>query len=112
MNPESTNLESIRLVFVTFPDLTCAREIGTAMVQSQLAACVNLLPAVESIYRWQSRIESSKEVLGLFKTTEASLRKFEARLKEMHPYDVPELIAMKPEHVAEMYARWVGESVV
>lgn len=103
--------ESIRLVFVTFPDLTCAREIGTALVQSQLAACVNLLPAAESIYRWQGRIESSPEVLGLFKTTEATLTKFEARLKEMHPYDVPELIAIKPEHVSESYAQWVTASV-
>jgi periplasmic divalent cation tolerance protein len=99
------------LVFSTFPDIEKAREIGTSLVESQLAACVNLIPAVESIYRWQGKMETGGEVLAVFKTTSAVYSNFEARLKELHPYDVPEIIAVKPEHVAASYAAWVGESL-
>ena len=106
------NQESIRLVLVTFPDLEKARQVGTALVESQDAACVNLIPAVESIYRWQGQVETAQEVLAIFKTTATALDDFEVRLKALHPYDVPEIIAIKPEEVAENYARWVRESVL
>jgi periplasmic divalent cation tolerance protein len=66
---------------------------------------------VESIYRWQGKIETSAEVLAVFKTTTEALPQFEARLSELHPYEVPEIAAVKPEHVAQSYALWVGESV-
>lgn len=104
-------MNDILIVLCTFPDLGKARETGTALVESQLAACVNLIPAVESIYRWQGKVETSAEVLALFKTTPAAWPGFEARLRELHPYDVPEIVAVKPEEVAERYAQWVGDSV-
>jgi periplasmic divalent cation tolerance protein len=99
------------LVFSTFPDIEKARQIGTSLVESQLAACVNLIPAVESIYRWQGKVETSGEVLAVFKTTSAAYSNFEARLKQLHPYDVPEIVAVKAEHVSAGYAQWVGDSV-
>lgn len=99
------------LVFSTFPDIEKARQIGTALVESQLAACVNLVPAIESIYRWQGKVESSGEVLAIFKTTAAALSAFEARLRALHPYEAPEIVAVKPEHVAGSYAKWLSESV-
>ena len=99
------------LVFSTFPDIEKARQIGTSLVESQLAACVNLIPAIESIYRWQGKMETSGEVLAVFKTTPAAWSEFESRLNALHPYDVPEIVAMRPEHVAAGYAAWVGESV-
>lgn len=99
------------LVFSTFPDIEKARQIGTSLVESQLAACVNLIPAVESIYRWQGKVETSSEVLAIFKTTSAAWSEFEARLKALHPYDVPEIVAVEAEHVSAGYAAWVGESV-
>jgi periplasmic divalent cation tolerance protein len=105
------NQESLRLVLVTFPDLEKARQVGTSLIESQLAACVNLLPAVESIYRWQGQIEQTAEVLAIFKTTAHAIAAFEARLTALHPYEVPEIIVLKPEQVAASYARWVGESV-
>ncbi len=105
MNPES----NIRLVFVTFPSVEKAREIGAAMVESQLAACVNLIPGVESIYRWEGKIQRDSEVLALFKTTEDRLAEFESRMSDLHPYEVPEIVAVRPEYVTESYARWVGE---
>jgi periplasmic divalent cation tolerance protein len=103
---------NVLLVLVTFPDLEIARQVGTALVESQLAACVNLLPAIESIYRWQGQTEQASETLAIFKTTPHALAEFEAQLNALHPYEVPEIIAIKPEHVATNYARWVGASVL
>lgn len=99
------------LVLVTFPDAEKARQIGTTMIESQLAACVNLVPGVESIYRWEGKIETSQEVLAIFKTTQEAWPAFEQRLKELHPYQVPEIVALAPEQVSAAYAEWVGESV-
>ena len=104
-------MNDILIVLCTFPDMAKARETGTALVESQLAACVNLIPAVESIYRWEGRVETTAEVLALFKTTAEAWSRFETRLRELHPYEVPEIVALKPGQVAESYARWVGESV-
>ncbi|MFT3990555.1 MAG: divalent-cation tolerance protein CutA [Luteolibacter sp.] len=100
------------LVFCTFPDSEKARQIGTLMVERQLVACVNLLPGVESIYRWQGKVETAAEVLAVFKTTAEAFREFEKVLAELHPYDVPEIVAVSPEKVAEPYAKWVGDAVV
>ena len=103
---------SVILVLCTFPDLEKARQIGTVLVEKQLAACVNLLPAVESIYRWEGKVEQASEVLGIFKTTREAYPRFREELAEAHPYDVPEIVALNPEDVAGSYARWVGESVL
>ncbi|MES2596139.1 MAG: divalent-cation tolerance protein CutA [Verrucomicrobiota bacterium] len=104
-------MSDVRLVLCTFPDVEKAREIGTKLVEERLAACVNLVPGVESIYRWQGQVESSAEVLGIFKTTADGWTDFEARLRELHPYEVPEIIAVAPEKVTAAYAMWVGEEV-
>ncbi len=104
-------MNDILMIFCTFPDLGKARETGTALVESQLAACVNLIPAVESIYRWQGKVETAAEVLAIFKTTPEAWPRLESRLRELHPYDVPEIVALKPEHIAENYAQWVSTSV-
>lgn len=100
----------IRLVLVTFPDLETAREIGTQMVESQLAACVNLIPGVTSIYRWQGVVEESAEVLAVFKTTTAAWADFESELLRLHPYDTPEIVALPPDKVTQAYAEWVQSS--
>ena len=100
---------SMYIIFCTFPDVETARKTGTALVTAQLAACVNLLPAVESIYRWQGQVKTATEVLAVFKTSVAAWPAFEQRLRELHPYEVPEIVAMKPEQVAESYAQWIGD---
>lgn len=105
-------MNDILIVFCTFPDIEKARETGTALVEAQLAACVNLIPAVESIYRWEGKVETAAEVLAVFKTTPEAWAQFELRLTELHPYEVPEIVALNPEQVAEGYARWVSQSVV
>lgn len=105
------NENDVVMVFCTFPDRETARQIGTDLVKTQLAACVNLLPGVESIYRWQGELESAAEVLALFKTTAAVWPRLERALAERHPYDTPEIVALRPEAVAGRYAAWVGEAV-
>lgn len=104
-------MESLLLVFCTFPDAASARQIGTVLVERQLAACVNLLPAVESVYRWQGKVETAAETLAIFKTTAATFPEFQQALAEMHPYEVPEIVAVKPAAVAETYAKWVAGEV-
>lgn len=103
-------MHELRLILCTFPDATSARQIGTALVEKQLAACVNLIPAVESIYRWQGKLETAAEVLAIFKTRAAVFPEFERELAVLHPYDVPEIIAIEPAAVSENYASWVAEN--
>jgi periplasmic divalent cation tolerance protein len=100
-------MDNIRLVLCTFPDAAVARQIGTVLVEKQLAACVNLINGVESIYRWQDKVESSAEVLAVFKTSAEVFPDFERVLADLHPYDVPEIVALKPAAVAESYAAWL-----
>lgn len=100
-------METIRIVLCTFPSAEAARQIGTALVEKQLAACVNLIPAVESIYRWQGKVETAAETLAIFKTSATAYPDFERELSALHPYDVPEIVAIEPAAVADSYLAWV-----
>jgi len=82
-------------VFSTYPDAETARSIAHTLVKEQLAACANIIPGVESIYRWKGAIETSGEVLAILKTTEERYPELEARIKELHPYEVPEVVAVE-----------------
>jgi len=104
-------MSDLRLILCTFPDTDQARAIGTTLIEEQLAACVNLIPGVKSIYRWQGAVETSAEVLTIFKTTASAYPAFEERLRALHPYEVPEIIALEPHQVTPAYARWVMDSV-
>lgn len=96
----------VMVVLCTFPDLDQARQIGAALVERQVAACVNLLPGVESIYRWQGRVERAGEVLALFKTTRYP--ELEAALRELHPYEVPEILALPVAAGLPAYLEWLA----
>ncbi|NNE90050.1 MAG: divalent-cation tolerance protein CutA [Verrucomicrobiales bacterium] len=101
----------IRVVLSTFPDLEKARQIGTTLVESQLAACVNLIPQIESIYAWKGEIQRDSEVLALIKTTEAGFDALEKKLADLHPYDVPEIVALPVTAGGETYLKWVRETI-
>ncbi|MEI6653889.1 MAG: divalent-cation tolerance protein CutA [Verrucomicrobiota bacterium] len=105
-------MNGMLLVLCTFPDLAKARQIGTALVEKQLAACVNLLPGGESIYRWNGAVEQAPEVLGIFKTTRCLYPALAQAIAAMHPYEVPEIVALQPCAVAASYLAWVQASVV
>ena len=105
-------MSDVRVVLCTFPALDVARQIGTLLVERQYAACVNLIPAVESIYRWQGAVQSEAEVLAIIKTTVTALAGLQAELTALHPYEVPEILALAPDEVAGPYAAWVAGAVV
>ena len=96
------------VVLCTFPDLDQARQIGAALVERQVAACVNLLPGVESIYRWEGKVERAGEVLAVIKTTHYP--ELEAAIRELHPYEVPEILALPIVAGLAEYLKWMGES--
>lgn len=99
-----------RVVLVTAPDPQAARALARALVEERLVACANLVPAVTSVYRWEGAIQEEAEVLLVLKTTAACLAELERRVGELHPYDVPEFVALRPEHVAPAYLRWLRAS--
>lgn len=101
---------SALLVMSMFPDAEVARIIARTLVEEQLAACANLVPKAESIYWWKGVIESSTETQGFFKTTEAQYKRFETRLKELHPYEVPAIIAIQPKDGLPAYLQWIEEN--
>lgn len=98
------------LVISSFPDRKTARQIGTNLVEKQLAACVNVLPSVESIYRWEGKIESAEEVLAFIKSTTARYADLEAEIHRMHPYEVPEIIVIAISTGLPEYLGWIGDS--
>jgi len=104
-------MNHVFLVLCTFPDSERARQIGTVLVEMQLAACVNLVPGIESIYRWEGKVEQSAEVLAVFKTSAEAFPQFQKALAELHPYEVPEIIALEAAAVAEPYRAWLLNSV-
>ena len=102
--------KEVLLALSTFPDIETARRIARQLVTENLAACANIIPTVESIYRWQGKVESGDEVLALFKLAASRYSEFETKLRALHPYEVPEIIACKIDHRLPEYLSWVGES--
>ena len=98
------------LVLTTFPDAACAREMAGRLLDEQLAACVSLLPAAESHYVWRGERQSATEVPAMIKTTCEAYPQLEARLRELHPYDVPEIIELPVSRGWPAYVDWVRSS--
>lgn len=94
-----------------FPDRETAESIARILVHEKLAACVNLCPGVTSIYRWEGAVELAEEVTALMKTTESAYPELEARLNELHPYEVPEILKLLPQGGLDSYLRWVSGAV-
>jgi periplasmic divalent cation tolerance protein len=99
----------LRVVFVTAPDAEVARTLARTLVEERLIACANVLPPVQSIYRWQGRVEEAAEVLLVLKTVQDRLPALVGRVKELHPYQVPEIIALPVEAALPAYAAWIAE---
>ncbi len=100
-----------RLVLVTTPDLKVARALAKATLSAKLVACANLVPKIESHYWWRGKLESSAEVLIVFKTTQAKLAALEKLIVAKHPYDTPEFIALTLAEGNAKYLDWLAESV-
>ncbi len=98
------------LVLVTAPSLAIAEELGTALVDEQLAACANLVPGLRSIYRWEGKVERADEVLLLIKTRAELFEALRARVVALHPYEVPEVIRLGIEAGHAPYLEWIQAS--
>jgi periplasmic divalent cation tolerance protein len=103
--------QPFRLVLVTAPNLKSARALAKAALNRRLVACANLIPKIESHYWWRGNLESSPEVLILFKTTARRLRALEQALLAVHPYDTPEILALPLDRGTARYLSWLAESV-
>ncbi len=108
-SPSDAGTQAVCLVVCTFPDRETAHRIGREMVEARHAACVNLLPEVESIYHWKGEIEEAGEVMAFFKTTESVRATLEAARRTAHPYETPEIIALPVNSVLPAYLAWVTE---
>ena len=99
------------LVMTTCPDHALAEKIAHSLVENHHAACVNILPPIQSIYRWQGKVISEAEVLLLIKTDEGHLPQVERCIRALHSYEVPEMIALPITHGHAPYLNWITESI-
>jgi len=104
--------EDFVVVLVTAGSVEEGGRIGRALVEDRLAACVNLVPGVHSIYRWQGRVEAADEILLVIKTTSARVEALSQRITALHSYDVPEVIVVKPAGGAAPYLAWLAAAVM
>jgi len=99
--------DPLAVVLVMAPDAACAGTLARHLVEERLAACVNILPGAVSVYRWQDELRQDPEVLLLCKTRRDLFDALAARVKQLHPYQVPEVILLPLEAVEETYGRWL-----
>ena len=102
--------KKILIALSTFPNAEIARQISDQLVTERFAACANILPSVESIYRWKEEIESGNETLVFFKLSEDGQSAFQEKLRSLHPYDVPEIIFVRVASGLPEYLQWVSEN--
>ena len=100
------------VILCTCPDAQTAARLARGLVSEQLAACVNVLPGIRSIYRWQDNIEDEEEALMVIKSTPRGMAGVEAWLMAHHPYDVPEVVALPASHVSPPYLEWLTSQVM
>ena len=99
------------VVFMTAGSADEARRIADHLVSKQLAACVQVLPEIESVYRWKGDVQHEREVLILAKTTAAQFDELEKAVREIHSYETPEIVAVPMLAVSEPYRAWLNENV-
>ena len=102
---------TLHLVLVTAPNAEVGRELAGEILKGRLAACVNIIPALESHYWWEGKLDKSPEVLLLIKTTKKHLKALEKLVSHKHPYDTPEFVAFQAAMVGSKYMAWVRDSV-
>ena len=98
------------IILCTCPDRTTAERIAETVVSERLAACVNIVPGLISIYRWQGAVQRDSELLLILKTASTLYPRLEARLRELHPYQVPEIIALPIQAGLPAYLDWIAAS--
>lgn len=100
-----------RLVLTTASSTEESKKIARALVESRLAACVNIIPKIESVYRWEGKVEEAQEYLLLIKTTAEAFPSVQEKIQQLHSYAVPECIALAVEEGSETYLKWIDKCV-
>ena len=108
---ENSTRGDLKIVLSTVSSKEEALRIARTLVEKKLAACVNIVEGVHSIYRWQDKVEDAAEVLLLIKTTEDSLAALEVNLKTLHSYELPEFLVLTPSQASDSYLHWIQSSV-
>ena len=104
-------MDETLVCFCTCPSTAVAETLATGLVEAGLAACVNLLPGVRSIYRWQGKVETADEVMLWAKTSRRHYPALERQLREAHPYELPEIIAVSITTGSDAYLQWIKDSL-
>jgi len=99
------------MILCTVPDSVTAQKISRILVEEKLAACCNIVPGLNSIYRWENKIQDEPEILLIFKTRQELFSELEQRVKSLHPYAVPEIIAIPIVSGNIDYLKWMDENV-
>lgn len=99
------------VVLVTGPDEPTLEDLAVRVVEERLATCANLIPGVRSVYRWNGEVRQDDETLAVLKTTRPAVPPLRDRIRELHPYDLPEFLVLPVEAGSEAYLRWIAEGV-
>ena len=102
---------AFQLILCTCPNSDVAEQLATRLVEQQLAACINIVPGLTSIYRWQGKVEKDTEVLLLIKSTQNCYAAVEEAIQQHHPYELPEIIAVTVDEGSPDYLRWITSSL-
>ena len=101
----------VRTVLVTAPDRQLAESMASTLVEERLAACVNVIPGLVSVYRWEGEVQRDEEALMIVKTTEPRVAQLRERIVQLHPYEVPEVLVLNVVDGHEAYLGWVRDAV-
>ena len=105
------NLNKLLVVVTSLPNTETAKNLARALVDARMAACVQLMGGIQSIYRWEGKICEEQEVLLSAKTTDSKWSEISAFIQSTHPYDLPEILAFSPEQYEKQYGKWVESEV-
>ncbi|GMR32051.1 hypothetical protein PMAYCL1PPCAC_02246 [Pristionchus mayeri] len=107
LSGQMLKMAALRVVFITTPSEEVATKLARAVVEQKLAACVNIVPGIKSIYEWEGKIHEDAEHLMIVKTVEESVPSLREKILSIHPYDTPEFISLPVSEESEKYAEWV-----
>lgn len=103
--------DNYQMLFCTCPNKTSARAIASLLVENNLAACVNIIPSIESVYQWEGKIETAQEELLIIKSRLDKYDEIEQQILDHHPYELPEIIAVTIDAGLSAYLSWIDKNV-